>query len=517
MSGQQQDPVDVFLDDLGSAPVPPGLAADVVSRLQTERPGRRSHWWPAAGALAAAGAILLVVSAAWIAGSNPAPTDTPAASAEPTPASPSPSAVATTSPAPSQTPEGEAPEIYGNWQLRLGADVETGSFELFAFDEAGGIVDVVEAPANGEVPDGASAIAIAQGSDERTLRLAWVTFACDKRGWLTLEPDGRTFTLELAPRPSCDAMGVGWAVDVRFDRPVDPSDFTGAITSTRILPTDVRPGPMAWFGPLEGFVGGRAPTDDAVVLMTSDGGATWRVTGLGLGEVSALGVVSGTPGHVYAGRSCPEGLEGCTPGLLVYDEGMWTQIGKDWPVSLSFADDRTGAGLFKRSVNRPPELRLTDDGGDAWTTNGARCPDDAFVPRSVTRPNGDTIVMLCVSVEGEVEVPSLVLRSDDGGVTWSTLPGPLVGLDAALDLRPDGTGWLWSRGRPWLETADGGRTWTSPVARSTAVLAADVLGPAGGFVVARDNDDDFLWRLLYTPDGATWEERFLFEQPCCGG
>ena len=516
---------------LATAEPPSNLEARITARLDEARPPRRrglTSWLAAAAVL---GALLLAGTLAWVvAGPGPSPTPGPSATAQSTPeASPSPggSPSPSASPSPSQSPTA-APSILGSWTVDIRADAPTGGLSLFVVDEAGTIADAVEATVpTGNAPDDPYALDIRQGVDTRSLIVAWLAGPCDHRAQLTLAQDGRTLHLQFAPRPACDAMGIGQAVELRFKDAVNPAAFNGRWSTDLVGPADVEPQAMAGFGDQRGFVGGRTAAAEAVILETADGGATWRVEGLGQGDVTSIGVTSGTEGAAWAGRSCPAALTDCRPGFYRYDGGSWTQVGDEWPVSLSFTASGEGAGLFLTSdpvrdeTGYPiPDLRLTEDRGDTWTTSRVPCARAASHRGSVSRVDATTLVLVCESDGATGGSTKQLWRSIDRGTTWTKLAdGPYSGTGAALDLLADGTGWLWADGGPLWATGDGGATWTSLVVADgnvRIVNAADALGGGSGLVLVWDPDRQARL-LLATRDGVAWEERCIFPVPCCGG
>ena len=369
-------------------------------------------------------------------------------------------------------------------------------------------------------PEDPYALDIGPGSDTRSLTVGWTGGPCDERAQLELAPDGRTLSLRFPPRPGCDAIGIGFAVELQFKDPVDPAAFVGTWADDAVAAADVDPRLTAFRDWQHGFVGGQTPAGDAIILETSDGGATWRVEGLGLGVVTAIGV---TPdGRAWAGKACPDETAACS-GLYQYDDGGWVKVDNAWPVSLSFAGD-VGAALMV-SANSPvgpggapvPVIRLTEDGGETWGTVESPCRSILRL-RDVARLAENTIVVLCEGEEASGLALKEIHRSDDGGVTWRKPSyAPYEGLTMHLDLASDGTGWMWGAQSPLLATADGGVTW-APVSIADGdvrtVIDANGWGLGAGVVLIRDQEHATL--LLVTGDSAT-SEMSTWTLDCCGG
>jgi len=516
------DRVDRFLDDLGSATPPSGFAGSMMQRLDGERQPRRSPVFAWLAAAVVVGVLLVAGVFAFVgAGPGPSPSPQPVPSPSTPPsqaATPVPTATPAPTPSPTASPSPSEPAFYNSWQVAVGKDLVGGGLLLNVVDEVGAIDDVVETAAGRtEPPADPYSLAFRQGRDARSLVVEWTAGPCDHRARLTLAPDGRTFLLEFAPRPGCDAMGFGQAVEIRFAAAVSPADFSGTWATTLVKPEDVTPRAMAWFDDQFGFVGGTTAASEAVVLATEDGGKSWTTTGLGLGGVTTLAVVPGTGPVTWVGVRCQQGLEGCAPGLYRAEAGQFDRVIAEVPVSLSFTPDGFGAALFEGPVRN---LRRTDNGGSTWPSIAIPCTAPAPVPLSVTRVDQATFALLCeADLASDVAGPRQIWRSADRGITWKRAETPTGGTGASIDLNADGTGWLWAVGAPLLVTSDGGATWTSlGVAAGDVrqVEIADALGVGAGMVLLFDAERGALV-LASTPDGVEWQERFAFPEPCCGG
>ncbi|MHB8892892.1 MAG: WD40/YVTN/BNR-like repeat-containing protein, partial [Candidatus Limnocylindrales bacterium] len=493
-------------------------------RVRDERQSRvsRAPAWLAVAAVLAA-AILALTAFAWIAaGPSPSPSPSLPPAVSPSPAS-SPVASPTASPAPTFAPT-TPPEILGSWHTMLKTTSRARSLDLTVWDLAGTMTGVAGTTSQPPETGGPADLAIGPGSDSRSITVGWTGGPCDEVARLELAADGRTLSLRFAPRPACDAMGIGFAVELRFTDPVDPAAFAGRETDDLVLASDIDPHVTAFIDQQRGFVGGRSWGEDlAVILETTDGGTSWRVEGLGgIGDVVAIGV---TPdGRAWAGLECPLDVATCHAGFYRYEERSWGRVDDAWPVSLSFAGD-VGAGLFqvaggpRNDAGIPiPELRLMDE-GEVWSAVENPCPT-TMQTQDVSRPDASTVVVLCEGQGATGNAKKELHRSTDGGRTWTKLAdGPETGTLMHMDLRADGTGWMWGARSPLLATADGGVTWT-PLGVADGdvrtVVDADYLGDGMGVALIQDPDREQTL-LRRSGEGRPWTELSAFPDVCCGG
>jgi hypothetical protein len=522
MTRHRDELVDVFLADLGAGSPPPGLAAAVGERLRHEgsrRPSRVSPWLAAAAVLA----LLALASFAWIvAGPGPSPTPQPSA---PIP----PASAPAMSPSPSAT---GSPQVLGDWTVTVNPGEPDVPVAVAVLDRSGamtGAGEATQAPPN-DGPSDPHALAIGQGSDDRSLTVGWTGSVCDVHAQLELASDGRTVALRFPPRPSCDTLGVGFSIELRFGTPVDPAAFHGTWSEDLVTISDVEPNVVAFADPDHGWVGGTTPTaGDAVVLETTDGGASWRVEGLGTGRLTDVAVTG--RGIAWAGLACDEPGPTCRPGLYRRDDsGLWSRVSVDWPVTLSFAGN-AGAGLFVTAASLAsqdglpgPGIRVTEDGGDTWRAIPSPC--GAFDVVDAVRVTAAQVLALCAGEGGAGEAFKWLYRSDPAGDPWQLLAStddgsmPISGTGIRIDVAEDQTGWLWGSRTPLLATTDGGATWRPlDVADGDVriVRDADASGGGGGTILVWDPDRDGTL-LLQTDDGKAWTQRYLFPSPvrCCG-
>jgi hypothetical protein len=418
------------------------------------------------------------------------------------------------------SPSPTAP-LTGTWDVTLTGSGSDPVMTLRVDDRSGTIAGGAAATAAppGLGSEGIDALVFARARDARHLLVGWTGGICDERAVLELAADGTTFTMSFPPRPACDAVAIGRTVELAFDHPVDSSMFTGSINSDLIGARDVTPTVVAFLTPNHGWVGGTTAAGDAIVLETVDGGHSWRVEGLGAGDVSDLGIVSET--RSLAGRTCADAPASCQPRLYELDDSdRWSAISSSWPLRLSFTG-RFGAGLFlafqspiDAAGNLVAGLALTDDGGRSWRTVPGPCPGDLRV-RDVDRLDATSVVVVCESDGSFGGSTKRLYRSTDAGRTWTRLAdGPADGNQVAMDLAPDGTGWMWGARTSLLATSDGGVSWF-PLDVSDGdrrvTLDADAWGGGGGIALVWDADRQATL-LLRTADGRTWTEQAAFPE-----
>ena len=399
---------------------------------------------------------------------------------------------------------------------------------LLVTDRAGVLAGVAQPAGPVPYPEpraGPYALAIGPGRDARSITVGWIGSGCDERARLDLAPDGLALSLHFPQRAGCDAIGIGFGVELLFAAPIDVNAFPmlhGSWSNDLVAVSDVQPDVVAFASPDHGWVGGTTPAGDAMILETRDGGATWRVEGLGTGRVTDIAVNG--DGLAWAGRACGVNQPTCHPGLYRWDHAGWSLAGMVQPLRLSFAG-MSGAGVFLAPDDLTPgspwgmptpELRLTDDGSETWTRVDEPCGAADLVDAS--RVSASTVVALCESRTPSGDWRKTLHRSIDGGGTWSEL-GSMTdqGTAMALDIEADGTGWLWGVWSRVFVTADGGATWAAlDVVNGTTLRGydGDAWGGGAGAVIVGDRDHAEI-RLLRTEDGHSWTELLARVIPCC--
>jgi photosystem II stability/assembly factor-like uncharacterized protein len=247
-----------------------------------------------------------------------------------------------------------------------------------------------------------------------------------------------------------------------------------------------------------------SPQARPCLLASEDGGASWRALQAGLGEVA---VTSLSVGWSSGGTGRPL-LVGAAGGLYrSKDAGRrWEQLVRGLPRELrarAVAIAPHASSEHMLAVAEAGQVLVSHDGGGSWEESAgaegqpsalhlssARCllQTEAGLFRSADAgrtwqklsthgaPPGRGALAVCEAAPDVVcaitkrEGDSQVVRSLDGGVTWSALPGTEGALDVELDPERRDTLYVLSgRGESsLLVTRDGGLTWSAVGGRVAA-------------------------------------------------
>ncbi len=207
-----------------------------------------------------------------------------------------------------------------------------------------------------------------------------------------------------------------------------------------------------------------------------------------------------------------------------------TDGGRNWlprPVppgaeALDFRDvdaiDATTAVILSIGTGEASRIYRTTDGGATWDERFRNSDAAAFFD-AVAFGDADHGTAVSDSVDGRF----VVLTTADGGRTWTRVPGdrlppalPDEGAFAASGTNVTMLGrdriWIGTSKSRVLRSMDGGRTWTvhaTPVAtgEATGIFSIAFRDPANGIVVGGNysREDEAVSNLAITSDGgATW-------------
>jgi photosystem II stability/assembly factor-like uncharacterized protein len=200
-----------------------------------------------------------------------------------------------------------------------------------------------------------------------------------------------------------------------------------------------------------------------VVMVTRDGGTTWRVV-LRRGGI-ATDVVPTGPGSALV-RVGDHLLRLSRHGRA------WTSLGPSRVHDLTFVDPRHGWGVHDSGY--PGHLVATTDGGRSWRFAQQPCRtlvnfSGPTAHRRSTPVNYLSDVWfasvdlgwaLCGGDGAMGSAPVAVFATTDGGATWQRREASWDAEPGGLQFLPDGDGWRW----PYdigsvMRSADGGVTW----------------------------------------------------------
>ena len=226
-----------------------------------------------------------------------------------------------------------------------------------------------------------------------------------------------------------------------------------------------------------------------------DGGATWhRRRGDGIENDRLLDIVVDPrdAGTVYVRTASYYALCRSRDGGL-----HWSQIGSELDMVFALATDKDHPGVLFAATREG--LYRSDDGGDSWHLAAF---EGLFVVSVAIDPRATGTILAVIWDEDDPATPTTVRKSTDRGTTWTSsdslpwTPGRFV-----FGPRPE-TLYLLAVGEssyfsPVLRSTDGGATWTvlsaAVGAHDLAVLPSGTLIAATGTGFARSEDGGTTW------------------------
>jgi photosystem II stability/assembly factor-like uncharacterized protein len=330
--------------------------------------------------------------------------------------------------------------------------------------------------------------------------------ACHREGTMSVSPC--VFVLVTVVAAGCSGQATSTATTVRT--PATP----------RVQPRLWPQGVAFWNsrdGVMVGYWSKRkcgAELCRPVIETTTDGGRGWTVRAHTDRQLTAVTVVPG-------GRLVASVLRG---GLLVSgDAGRTLHSLTHRRVSNpSFSTARAGWALTG-PAGRPREpVATTADGGQTWRTLPDPCPAVTPLADAVSAITRSIAYVLCGTGNGATNMePKSIVRTDDGGATWSvvdavplpgqTAPAPanglaIVGDNPRMVILPDLHGWLWAD-RGALYRTDDTKHWraighSEVQPDAITVVSADLISPMSGYMLVWQNSSTHLVRT--TDGGARW-------------
>ncbi|HVR07286.1 MAG TPA: hypothetical protein VMW75_04510, partial [Thermoanaerobaculia bacterium] len=257
-----------------------------------------------------------------------------------------------------------------------------------------------------------------------------------------------------------------------------------------------------------------ASSDQASLLISGDGGAHWQVasasfTPAAIDDLTFAGAASAPSLYAAAHTGVPLGVERSRDGGASWQAGNQGLPAFDGPVPvMHLVADRVTAGTLYAEVYGI--VYVSKDGGQSWQA-GVGTPLIGIPLDVAAGPVAGQIFMVGSTV-GDDSGPSAVLRSLDGGVSWTEVlttgntggnpPDRLGALLADSAVFAGGRGGLW-------QSLDGGNNWAAigsglPATQAIVRLRADaahdlyaLLGP-GTHQLFRSLDRGATWAAIET-------------------
>jgi photosystem II stability/assembly factor-like uncharacterized protein len=366
--------------------------------------------------------------------------------------------------------------------------------------------------------------------------------------------------LPAAPAPGADATSEYLATVALFN----PEDGFGLYMSEGPVGCQALVGPTtdggATFGPLVAVAswqcGAPAPVGSLAfddhgdgfaygpeLYVTHDDGRSWtRDTVQQYGDVLDVAALGAS---VWMLEGCPPGSPPgpCSMSMLQSSDGgsTWLEARGTPPLPTYTAPASAGQTWLVRTsqttaywvstpatngegVDDSAPLWFTDDGGATWSVRQIPCEMDASSVALSVAPDG-TLIAVCAGEPGAGQQLKSVVRSFDGGSTWTTefscpVPGAgsaagcesatlMEGYLGSIDAVSGETVFLVGGRSSLLVTHDGGASWqptASPIG-STAGGTQQVIffTPSAGVVVGDDDNNNERLSIWHTANGGeTW-------------
>jgi photosystem II stability/assembly factor-like uncharacterized protein len=263
----------------------------------------------------------------------------------------------------------------------------------------------------------------------------------------------------------------------------------GWLLNTTKAPVDLV---AAYFTSAErGWVAG----DDGYLASTVNGGRTWDKYPLGTTEtINEIYFRNDKNGYLVAGRKMflTKDSGQTWQETKIFKQGDFKNLTPEF-ICIRFSDKRRGL-VIGSLLNKNDEVvealvMRTDDGGETWTRIIVPTKKELFH----LEVNGSSHAWI-------VGDKGLILASDDGGMTWKTQNSGVVRALFNVDFRDDNEGFAVGGGGTILRTEDGGNTWLKVTAPVTETLKrVDFADDKNGWIVGHKGS------ILRSADrGKTW-------------
>lgn len=235
--------------------------------------------------------------------------------------------------------------------------------------------------------------------------------------------------------------------------------------------------------------------DDGYLAATSDGGRSWNKYPLGTTEsINEIYFRNDNNGYLVAGKKMFLTKDGgrSWQETKLFKAGDFKNLTPDF-LSIRFSDRKRGlvvGSLLNRKEEVVESLVLrTDDGGETWTR--------IVVPAKKELYHLDFHGSSHGWIVGD---GGLILATQDGGLTWRVQNSGVTRAIFNVDFRDDDNGYAVGGGGSILRTTDGGTTWRKiPSAYSETLMRIAFADDKNGWIVGHRGI------ILRTSDGGqTW-------------
>ena len=225
---------------------------------------------------------------------------------------------------------------------------------------------------------------------------------------------------------------------------------------------------------------GSAVGDDATILHTDDGGATWKSQNSGKGTFYWVNFPTRSSGWAV----------GAGGAIWHTSDGGASWDGQTSGVTTDLTEVAFVGPEFGWMVGDDGTILHTEDAGSTWKKQSSGTTDNLWSLAFVTKQSG-----WAAGADGTI------LHTDDGGNSWKPQnSGSARGL-IGLVFATNSSGWAVGQRGTILHTENAGGTWNSQSCGTRSdLMSAAFVTPKSGWVVGRKGI------ILHTEDGgATWD------------
>jgi photosystem II stability/assembly factor-like uncharacterized protein len=241
----------------------------------------------------------------------------------------------------------------------------------------------------------------------------------------------------------------------------------------------------------------------AGVYRSEDGGLTWAFSSRGLSSLDVIAVDFGAPGTIWI----------VADGFLFRstDAGTnWSRVRPDrttiFGPAVIAVDPTDRSNVFVLSNNTSGTVWRSPDAGRTWETAGHA---DLQATKLVIDPQTPS-TLYATGIGGVAGAGGGIVKSTDGGATWTLLPADPVTFYSDLDIAPSSPSTLYASAHledftpVFLRSTDGGATWTHLGFQSHGAIYASLAVDPLVATTLYTSDQGYIHRS--TDGGATWSQ-----------